>query len=67
MLSDLTEVPFIKIDDFTLEFELGPPTPELQEIAKKELRETPELQKQSLVRLQELLKGSTLNVKDLTN
>lgn len=67
MLSNLTEVPFIKIGDYTLEFELGPPSPELQEVAKKELRESPEIQKQSMARLQELLKGSALNVKDLIN
>lgn len=67
MLSDLTEVPFIKIGDYTLEFELDPPSPELQEVAKKELRETPEIQKQSMERLRELLKGSALNVKDLMN
>lgn len=58
MLSDLTEVPFIKIGDYTLEFELGPPNSELQDVARKELRETPEIQKQSLARLQELLKGN---------
>ncbi|XP_018345716.1 PREDICTED: alpha-tocopherol transfer protein-like isoform X4 [Trachymyrmex septentrionalis] len=57
MLSDLTEVPFIKIGDFKLEFELGPPNPELQEVARKELRESPEIQKQSITRLQELLKA----------
>ena len=62
MLSDLTEVPFIKIGDFKLEFELGPPNPELQEVARKELRESPEIQKQSITRLQELLKGS-VNIK----
>lgn len=57
MLSDLTEVPIIKLGDYTLELELDPPSEELQEVAKKELRETPELQKQSLARLQELLRG----------
>lgn len=57
MLSDLTEVPSIKIGDYTLQFELGPANPELQEVAKKELRESPEIQKQSIARLQELLKG----------
>lgn len=65
MLSDLAEVPFIKIGDYTLEFELGPPSPELQEVARKELRETPELQKQSLARLRELLKGNMLNGKKI--
>ncbi|XP_012521881.1 alpha-tocopherol transfer protein-like isoform X2 [Monomorium pharaonis] len=57
MLSDITEVPFIKLDDSVFEFELGPPSEELKEVARKELRETPELQKQSMARLQELLKA----------
>lgn len=59
MLSDLSEVPFIKIGDYTLEFEFGPPSPEIQEVARKELRETPEVQKQAIARFRELLKGST--------
>ncbi|XP_070514066.1 alpha-tocopherol transfer protein-like isoform X3 [Cardiocondyla obscurior] len=57
MLSDIKEVPSLTIGDYTLEFELGPPSQELQEVARKELRETPELQKQSMARLQELLKA----------
>ncbi|XP_011638066.1 alpha-tocopherol transfer protein-like isoform X2 [Pogonomyrmex barbatus] len=56
MLSDLTEVPFIQIGDFKLEFELGPPSAELQEVARKELRETPERQKEAMKQLQQLLK-----------
>jgi len=62
MLSDLTEVPFIKLGDFKLEFEFEFLSPELQEVARKELRESPEIQKQSIARLQELLKGS-VNIK----
>ncbi|XP_011877614.1 PREDICTED: alpha-tocopherol transfer protein-like isoform X2 [Vollenhovia emeryi] len=57
MLSNIKEVPFIKLDDMILEFELDDPSPEFQEIAKKELRETPEIQKMSIARLQELLKA----------
>jgi hypothetical protein len=57
MLSTVTEVPMVKIGDITLQFELDSPSPEFQEIARKELRETPEIQKQSIARLQELLKA----------
>ncbi|XP_015174061.1 PREDICTED: alpha-tocopherol transfer protein-like isoform X2 [Polistes dominula] len=59
MLTNVKELPFIKLGDFTLEFELGPLSPEMQEVAKKELRETPELQKESMERLRELLKAET--------
>lgn len=62
LLSDLKEVPYLKIGNNTLELELNPPNPELQEVAKKELRESPELQKEAVARLKELLKGSILNV-----
>ncbi|XP_011167934.1 alpha-tocopherol transfer protein-like isoform X2 [Solenopsis invicta] len=57
MLSDIAEVPCIKIDDFVVQFEIGPPSAELQEVARKELRETPEIQKQSMARLKELLQA----------
>lgn len=47
----------MKIGNNTLELELNPPSPELQEVAKKELRESPEVQKEAIARLKELLKG----------
>jgi hypothetical protein len=59
MLTDLDQLPSIKLGDFTLEFELGPPSAEIQEVAKKELRESPELQKQAVAELRELLKAET--------
>ena len=59
LLSDLKEVPYLKIGNNTLELELNPPNPELQEVAKKELRESPELQKEAVARLKELLKAET--------
>lgn len=55
MLTDMEELPSLKLGDFTLELELGPPSAELQEVAKRELRESPELQKEALARLKELL------------
>ena len=57
MLTDIDKLPFIKLGDFTLEFELGPPNAEIAEVAKKELRESPELQRKSMAELRELLKG----------
>ncbi|KAK2580018.1 hypothetical protein KPH14_012307 [Odynerus spinipes] len=59
MLTNVDKLPSIDFGDFTLEFELGPPSPEIQEVARKELRETPELQKESIERLRELLKAET--------
>lgn len=59
MLTDWEAFPSIKLGDFTLEFELGPPSAELQEVAKRELRETPELQKESIARFKELLEAET--------
>lgn len=57
MLTVSDKLPSIKLGEFTLEFEFGPLSPELQEVAKKELRETSELQKESMERFKELLKG----------
>lgn len=57
MLSDVVLSP-IKVGDCMLEIDFGSPGAELQEVARKELRETPELQKESIERLKELLKGS---------
>lgn len=57
MLSGMTEIPRVIIGDYILEFELGPPNAEMQEVARKELRETPEVQKEAMARLRELLKG----------
>lgn len=59
-LTEWDKLPSIKVGDFTLEVEFGPPGKELQEIAKNELRETPELQKDAIARLRELLKGDKI-------
>jgi hypothetical protein len=56
-LSDLEELPSLKIGDFILTIELGELTPEVKEIARKELRETPEVRKQAIVELRDLLRG----------
>ncbi|CAL7944014.1 unnamed protein product [Xylocopa violacea] len=57
MLSDMDKIPELQLGDFKLELEIGPPSAEIQEVAKKELRETPELQKESIERFRELLKA----------
>lgn len=54
----MERMPSIKLGDFTLEFELGPPSSEILDVAKKELRESPDLQKQSCAQLQQFLKGT---------
>lgn len=50
-------MPSLKVGNKTFELEIGPPTPELQQVAQKELRESPEVQKEAIARLKELLKG----------
>lgn len=57
MLTDMDQMPRIKLGDFTLEFELGPPSAEIQEVARKELRESPDVQKKAIMQLRALLKG----------
>lgn len=58
MMTDMEVLPSIKLGDFTLEFELGPPTPDIVEVAKTELRETPDVKKEAIIQLRELLKGN---------
>jgi hypothetical protein len=57
LLSDLEELPNLKIGDFILHIELDDLTPEVKEIARKELRETPEVKKQAIAELRDLLRG----------
>ncbi|SPP85483.1 alpha-tocopherol transfer protein-like isoform X2 [Drosophila guanche] len=57
MLSDLDQMPSIQLGDFTLQFELGEPTAMGKEVAIKELRETPERQKEAAKDLARLLEA----------
>lgn len=57
MLSDLDELPTVQLGDFTLEFEMGDLSPEMQEVARKELRETPDIKRDAIVALRDMLKG----------
>jgi hypothetical protein len=56
-ISDLEEVPSLKIGDYILTIELNGPSTEMKEIARKELRETPEVSKEAVIALRDLLRG----------
>jgi hypothetical protein len=56
MLSELDSLPSIKLGDYTLRLELDELTPFGQEVAVKELRETPENKESSIKELRNLLK-----------
>lgn len=62
MLSDLDELPFIQLGDFTLQFELEEANSEMMEIARKELRETPDVSRDAVIALRDLLKGKSLTL-----
>lgn len=57
MLSDMDELPFIKMGDDILRFELDPLSPAGKEVAVRELRETPENREYGLEELRRLLQG----------
>ncbi|XP_043264961.1 alpha-tocopherol transfer protein-like isoform X2 [Colletes gigas] len=59
MLTDCKELPSLKLGGFVLEIEFNSPSPELQEVAKRELRETPEVKSQAVAQFKELLKAET--------
>lgn len=60
LLSDMTEMPVIELGGGnTLQLELEELTPEVKEIARKELRETPDVASQALKELNDLLKEET--------
>lgn len=62
-LSDLKELPTLTIGDLTIRLETEEPSTELKEIARKELRETPEVVEAAKKELIELLKADPeLNV-----
>ncbi|XP_050527273.1 alpha-tocopherol transfer protein isoform X2 [Daktulosphaira vitifoliae] len=63
-LSDLDKIPCMQIGEFTLRLELDDDlSPELQEVAEKQLRETPENQEKAIAELRRLLEqDKTINV-----
>lgn len=58
MLSDIQELPSVKLGDFILKFELEDLSPEMKEVARKELRETPDVSRDAVIALRDLLKGN---------
>lgn len=56
MLSDIEELPTIKVKDYLVKFDLDEPSPEVKEIARKELRETPDVARDAIATLRDLLK-----------
>lgn len=56
MLSELDELPSIQIGDLVLRLEVDDLTPKVQEIARKELRETPEIKEEAMTALREMLR-----------
>lgn len=57
-LSDLKELPTLVVGDLQLRLECEEPSPEMKEIARKELRETPEVVEAAKQELRDLLKGN---------
>lgn len=57
LLSDLEEIPSLKIGEYVFNLEVSDMTPEVKEIARKELRETPEVRKEAIIALRDLLRG----------
>ena len=57
LLSDLEEIPSLTYGDHVFHLEINDLTPEVKEIARKELRETPEVRKEAIIALRDLLRG----------
>jgi len=57
LLSDLEEIPTLKVGEYVFHLEVNDLTPEVKEIARKELRETPEVRKEAVITLRDLLRG----------
>lgn len=58
MLSDISVLPAVQLGDFLLQFELDEPRESVREIARRELRETPEIVKPAVQELRRLLEGN---------
>lgn len=57
MLSDMEELPAIKVGDEVIRFEMDPLSQWAKDIATTELRETPEIKAKAIEELRELLRG----------
>ncbi|XP_063529416.1 retinaldehyde-binding protein 1 isoform X1 [Cydia strobilella] len=57
MLTDVDKLPAVQLGDFLLQIELDEPTDTFREIARKELRETPEVTGPAIAELKRLLEA----------
>ncbi|KAI5634525.1 CRAL/TRIO domain-containing protein [Phthorimaea operculella] len=55
MLSDVDKLPMVQLGDFVLQFELDEPSESVKEIARRELRETPDVVQPAVQELRRLL------------
>lgn len=53
----MKQLPTVQIGDYNLHLELEDLSPEAREIARKELRETPDVSRDAVATLRDLLKG----------
>lgn len=60
MLTELDKLPGVQLGDFLLQFELDEPRESVREIARTELRETPEVVKAAVAELRRLLEGTSM-------
>lgn len=58
MLTDIDKLPAVQLGDFLLQIELDEPKESVLEIARKELRETPEIVQPAVDELRRLLSGN---------
>lgn len=65
MLSDLESLPSIQLGDFVLRFELDELTPFGQEVAERELRETPAVKEHAIKELKKLLQQGRRTISSL--
>lgn len=56
LLSELEELPVVHVGEYTLRLEVDELRPEIKEIARKELRENPDIVRESIETLKDLLK-----------
>lgn len=54
----MEKLPTVQLGDYTLQIEIEELSPEVEEIARKELRETPDVKKAAVDELRALLKGT---------
>ncbi|XP_072937023.1 alpha-tocopherol transfer protein isoform X2 [Epargyreus clarus] len=59
LLSDIDKLPAVQLGDFLLQIEIGEPSDSVLDIARRELRETPDVVKSGVAELRRLLKDDS--------